>query len=175
EPAARRAAPAAPEAEAAPLSPSAPDFAAHLGTRLAAARGRRWVALTAYISRTPRRDRLLADMRAAIRKRFGVATTLAFGSAALHTTGPLHAGGPPTLIALDITADESIDAPIPGTPHSLAAAQIAEAAARAQVLLAHRRPVVRVHLGRHVEAGLTAMLLALQRRPAPPTSRPATR
>src|SRR5262249_45317314 len=71
--AARRAIPAAPDAGAAPLTPSAPDFAAHLGSRLAAARGRRWVALTAYIGRTPRRERLLADMRAAIRKRFGVA------------------------------------------------------------------------------------------------------
>ncbi len=174
EAAARRAVSAAPDdSPTVPLAPSAPDFVARLGTRLAAARGRRWVALTAYVSRTPRRERLLADIRSAIRKRFGVATTLAFGSGALRTTGQLHAGGPPTLIALDITADEPIDAPVPGTARGLAALQIAEAAARAQVLVAHRRPVVRVHLGRQVEAGLTATLLALQRRPAPPKSRPA--
>jgi transaldolase / glucose-6-phosphate isomerase len=155
------------------LIPSSPDFAARLGTRLAAARGRRWVALAAYVGRTPRRERLLADIRAAIRKRFGVATTLAFGSGTLHATGQLHAAGPPTLIALEITADDPADVPLPGKPYGLTAAQRAEASGRAQVLLAHQRPMVHVHLGRHVEAGLSAMLLALQRRPAPPRSRPA--
>ena len=55
------------------------------------------------------------------------------------------------------------------------AVQRAEASGRAQVLQAHNRPIVHVHLGRQIEAGLSAMLLALQRRPAPPRSRPAAR
>ena len=173
--AARRALSDTHEPDTPPLTPSSPDFAARLGTRLAAARGRRWVALAAYVSRTPRRERLLADIRVAIRKRFGVATTLAFGSAALHATGQLHAAGPPTLIALDITADEPADALVPGASYGLTAVQRAEAIGRTRVLLAHNRPIVHVDLGRQIEAGLSAMLLALQRRPAPPRSRPATR
>ena len=173
--AARRALAGTHEPEMPPLTPSSPDFAARLGTRLAAARGRRWIALTAYVGRTPRRERLLADIRAAIRKRFGVATTLAFGSGALHATGQLHAAGPPTLIALDITADDPVDVPVPGRPYGLTAVQRAEASGRAQVLLAHHRPIVHVHLERHIEAGLSAMLLALQLRPAPPRSRPDAR
>jgi len=145
-----------------PLVPAAPDFAARLGTQLAAARGRRWVAITAWCARTPRRERILADIRAAIRKRFGVATTLGFGAAAIHATGQLHVGGPPTAIVLDLTADEP-------TREDLAAAQAAATATRAELLRARRRPLLRVHLGRAVDAGLAAMLAALQRRPARPT------
>src|SRR5262249_55811291 len=155
------------EPETPPLTPSSADFAARLGTRLAAARGRRWIALTAYVSRTPRRERLLADIRAAIRQRFGVATTSGFRAGAPPATGQRPAAAPPTLMALDITADDPAAFPIPGRPYGLTAVQRAEASGRAQVLLAHHRPIVHVHLGRHVEAGLSAMLLALQRRPAP--------
>jgi transaldolase / glucose-6-phosphate isomerase len=149
-----------------PLSASAPDFAARLGTQLAAARGRRWVAISAWVAHSPRRQHLLSEIRAAIRKRFGVATTLAFGGAALHHTGQLHVGGPPTAIVLDLTADPVADVPVPGTPHGLAAIQAADTAARALLLTARRRPLLHVHLGRNVEAGLTAMLAALQR-PSP--------
>ena len=160
-----------------PLLAASPDFAARLGTQLAAARGRRWVAMSAWMARTPRRQRLLGDIRVAIRKRFGVATTLAFGGAALHATGQLQIGGPPTAIALDLTADPVADVPVPGTAHGLVDIQAADAAARAQLLATRRRPLLHVHLGRNVEAGLTAMLAALQRRPARPTpkSRSASR
>jgi len=159
------------------LLAAAPDFAARLGTQLAAARGRRWVAMSAWMARTPRRQRLLGDIRVAIRKRFGVATTLTFGGAALHATGQLQIGGPPTAIALDLTADPVADVPVPGTAHGLVDIQAADAAARAQLLATRRRPLLHVHLGRNVEAGLTAMLAALQRRPARPTpkSRSASR
>ncbi len=150
------------------LTPAAPDFAPRLGTQLAAARGRRWVAITAWIARTPRRERTLRDIRVAIRKRFGVATTLAFGAEALHATGQLHAGGPPTAIALDLTADEPAAGP---ASEGLAGAQTAAAVARATLLAARRRPLLHVHLGRTVDAGLAATLAALQRRPARDTPR----
>jgi transaldolase/glucose-6-phosphate isomerase len=152
------------------LIPTAPDFAARLGTQLAAARGRRWVAIIAWCARTQRRERVLSDIRAAIRKRFGVATTLGFGAAAVHATGQLHVGGPPTAIVLDLTADEP-------TLDDLAAAQAAAAAAWAGLLRARRRPLLHVHLGRAVDAGLAAILAALQRRPARhlPRNRPVGR
>jgi transaldolase/glucose-6-phosphate isomerase len=149
-----------------PLLAGAPDFAARLGTQLAAARGRRWVAISAWFARTSRRMRLLGEIRTAIRKRFGVATTLTFGGAALHATGQLQVGGPPTVIALDLTADPVTDVPVPGTTHGLVGIQDADAAARAQLLAARRRPLLHVHLGRAVEGGLAAMLAALQR-PSP--------
>jgi transaldolase / glucose-6-phosphate isomerase len=148
------------------LLAGAPDFAARLGTPLAAARGRRWVAISAWFARTPRRVRLLGEIRTAIRKRFGVATTLTFGGAALHATGQLQVGGPPTAIALDLTADPVADVPVPGTAHGLVGIQDADSAARAQLLAARRRPLLHVHLGRAIEGGLAAMLAALQR-PSP--------
>src|SRR5262249_60242273 len=132
----------------------------------------RWIALTASASRPRRGGRLLADIRAAIRKRFGVATTRGFGSGSPHATGQLHAAGPPTLIALDITADDPADVPIPGRPYGLTAVQRAEASGRAQVLLAHHRPIVHVHLGRHVEAGRHAARAAARPAPAPPPGPP---
>jgi hypothetical protein len=146
-----------------PLVAQAPDFAARLGTQLAAARGRRWVAITAWCAATPPRERVLSEVRAAIRKRFGVATTVAFGPAAVYATGQLHVAGPATAIALDLTADDA--AP------DLAAIPRAAAAARAALLVAQRRPVLRVHLGRAVDAGLALMLAALQRKPARPLPR----
>ncbi|HEV7732441.1 MAG TPA: bifunctional transaldolase/phosoglucose isomerase, partial [Candidatus Binatia bacterium] len=48
------------------LAPGTPEFAAKLGSHLAAARGRRYVAVTAFVAATPRRERLLRDIRVAI-------------------------------------------------------------------------------------------------------------
>jgi transaldolase / glucose-6-phosphate isomerase len=158
EAAARRAMAAAAPHPADPLIPAAPDFAARLGTQLAAARGRRWVAITAWCARSPRREQLLGEIRLAIRKRFGVATTVAFGAASLHATGQLHAGGPATAILLDLTAEEADGG-------AIADARAAAATARATVLMARRRPLLRIHLGKGVDAGLAAVLAALQRRP----------
>ena len=77
---------------------------------------------------------------------------------------------PPTAILLDLTADEP-------AADGVAAVQAAAAAARAGLLMARRRPVLRVHLGRGVDAALAAVLAALQRRPARPArpSRPVGR
>ena len=92
EAAARRAVPPPPASRPEPLSPAAPDFAARLGTRLAAARGRRWVALT----RLDARARHAASGRSARSAPPSASASAsrprsAFGAAALHATGQLHA------------------------------------------------------------------------------------
>jgi transaldolase/glucose-6-phosphate isomerase len=153
------------------VSPNAPEFAGKLGTHLAAARGRRYVAITAFVAPTPRRERFLREIRVAVRKRFGVATTAGFGARALHATSQLHTGGPPNVLGLHVTAEPAADVPIPGLPYTLATLEAAQALADQRVLTGRRRPVLRVHLGRNVEAGLTALLAALQR-PARPAARP---
>ncbi len=154
------------------LTPAAPDFATRLGSHLAAARGRRYVALTAYLAPTPRRERLLREMRVAIRKRFGVATTAAWGPRALHTTAALHTAGPATAIAVQLTCDDGADVSVPGETYSFGALKAAQAATNVAALQAQRRPVLRVHLGRSVDTALTAMLAALQRRPPRPAAKP---
>jgi transaldolase/glucose-6-phosphate isomerase len=153
------------------VSPGTQEFATKLGAHLAAARGRRWVAVVAYVASTPRREKFLREIRAAVRKRFGVATTAGFGARALNATRQLHAGGPPNAIVLQLTAEPAADLPIPGLAYSLGTLEAAQALADQQVLTNHRRPVLRVNLGRNVEAGLTALLAALQR-PARPAARP---
>lgn len=156
------------------VSPGTPEFAGKLGTHLAAARGRRYVAVTAFVASTPRREKLLREIRVAVRKRFGVATTGGFGARALHATSQLHSGGPPNVIALHVTAEPAADVSIPDLPYTLATLEAALALADQRVLTARRRPVLRVQLGRNVEAGLTALLAALQR-PARPAARPRTK
>lgn len=151
------------------VSPGTPEFAGKLGTHLAAARARRYVAITAFLASTPRRERLLRDIRVAVRKRFGVATTAGFGTRVLSATSQLHTGGPPNVIALHVTAEPTTDLPIAGRPYTLGTLEAAQALADQRILTGRRRPVLRVHLGRNVDAGLTALLAALQRavRPAP--------
>ena len=60
------------------------------------------------------------------------------------------------MIALDLTADEDDGG----------AARVRAARRPRDLLVARRRPFLRVHLGRAVDAGLAAVLAALQRRPA---------
>ncbi|MCW5892460.1 MAG: hypothetical protein KIT14_18230 [bacterium] len=153
------------------LAPAQPDFASRLGSQLAAARGRRWVALAAFVAPTPRREKLLEDVRGVIRKRFGVATTLAFGARVPEVAAAWHGSGPASAIVLQLTADPTQDVPVPGRPYGFAALQDAEATRTRASLAAERRPVVAVHLGPNVDAGLTAVLAALQRRPPKPPAR----
>jgi transaldolase/glucose-6-phosphate isomerase len=153
------------------LEPAQPDFATRLASQLAAARGRRWVALAAFAAPTPRREKILQDVRAVIRKRFGVATTLAFGARVPDARDAWHGSGPASAIVLQLTAEPTQDLPVPGRPFGFAALQDAQAAQTRAALAAERRPVVAVHLGRNVDAGLTAVLAALQRGPVKPAAR----
>jgi transaldolase / glucose-6-phosphate isomerase len=159
---------------AASLAPTQADFATRLASQLAAARGRRWVALAAWVAPTPRREKLLQDVRGAIRKRFGVATTLDFGPRALDASATWQGSGPASAIVLQLTAETTQDVPIPGLPYGFGALQDALAAQTRATLTAERRPFVAVHLGRNVEASLTAVLAALQRRPVKPAVRANT-
>lgn len=156
------------------LTPAQPDFATRLASQLAAARGRRWVALAAFAAPTPKREKILQDVRAAIRKRFGVATTLAFGARVPDASDAWHGRGPASPIVLQLTTEPTQDLPVPGRPFGFAALQDAQATQTRATLAAERRPVVAVHLGRNVDAGLAAVLAALQRGPVKPAARAHT-
>src|SRR5439155_576914 len=97
---------------------------------LRAARPHAYVALTAYVERTARREKLLAELRTAIRDRFRVAATVGFGPRFLHSTGQLHKGGPPTAVVVQLSADEPADEPVPGAGHRLGVLETAQAVGR---------------------------------------------
>src|SRR3981081_1793903 len=55
-----------------------------------------YIAIQAYLDRTPETAAALQLDRLALRDRHRAATTVGFGPRFLHSTGQLHKGGPPT-------------------------------------------------------------------------------
>jgi transaldolase/glucose-6-phosphate isomerase len=149
----------------APHAVDAPAFAGELWRALGHGPARRYVAVTAYVAPNGRRTKLLTELRMRVRKQFGVATTVAYGPRALHTTGQLHKGGPAGVTLIQLTADDPVDVPIPGAGYSFGTLKSAQAMGDLEALGARRRAVFRVHLGRNVEQGLERLVAALARRP----------
>jgi transaldolase/glucose-6-phosphate isomerase len=104
-----------------------------------------YVAILAYLPKDPETEALLQRVRAAIRARLGVATTLGFGPRFLHSTGQLHKGGPDSGVFLQITADPRKDLPIPGWTESFGTLIAAQALGDLQSLQRRSRRVLRLH------------------------------
>ena len=121
-----------------------------------------YFAITAYVQQTEHSDEVFRDIRALVRDTLGCATTLGYGPRFLHSTGQLHKGGPPRGVFLQVTATDEPDVAIPGKPYSFGQLKRAQAIGDFESLIAHRRPVVRVHLGSEIEAGLEAVRSALR-------------
>ncbi len=119
------------------------------------------MALTAYCQRTPRREKLLRDLQAAIRDRFHVATTLGYGPRFLHSTGQLHKGGANNGVFVQFTVNDPVDVPVPGHPYTFSVLKQAQALGDFQALQAHGRRALRVELGDEIESGLRAALEAV--------------
>ena len=149
----------------------ATDFATRLVAHLRSARPPEYVALTAYVERTARREKVLAELRTAIRDRFRVAATVGFGPRFLHSTGQLHKGGPPTAVVVQLSADAPADEPVPGAGYSFGVLERAQAIGDHEALVARGRRVLPVHLGWDVEAGLEAAVEAVRRGAARPRAR----
>jgi transaldolase / glucose-6-phosphate isomerase len=122
-----------------------------------------YVALMAYVTPTEANEELLQALRAAIRDRTRLATTLGFGPRFLHSTGQLHKGGPNTGHFLQVTVDDTVDVPIPGAPYGFATLERAQAQGDLESLRTHRRTVLRVHLGTDLSGGLRRLTESLRR------------
>ncbi|MYA28447.1 MAG: bifunctional transaldolase/phosoglucose isomerase [Nitrospira sp. SB0672_bin_25] len=127
-----------------------------------------YVAINAYLERTPAVHEALQSIRALIRDAKRVATTLGYGPRFLHSTGQLHKGGPNSGVFLQVTADQSEDLDIPGEPYSFGTLVTAQALGDMKSLSTRNRRVLRIHLGRDVEAGLRRILQAVEVALAPP-------
>ena len=121
-----------------------------------------YVALLAYFRATPERDRKLDQTRTRLRNRLEVATTLGYGPRYLHSTGQLHKGGPNTGVFVLLTADPGGDLEVPDKPYGFATLHRAQALGDYRSLVDHGRRVVRIHLGKDVEAGLGALASVLR-------------
>jgi hypothetical protein len=118
-----------------------------LGALLGSVREGDYVALMAYLDRTPETEDALGRARLAIRDRYRVATTLGFGPRFLHSTGQLHKGGPNSGVFVQVVDEaRGIDVPIPGRDHTFGALIDAQALGDLRSLRAHGRRVARVPL-----------------------------
>jgi transaldolase/glucose-6-phosphate isomerase len=112
-----------------------------------------YVALLAYIERTPQHTQTLTDIRAAIRDRTLAATCLGFGPRFQHSTGQAYKGGPNTGVFVQITCADRVDIDVPGHAYSFGVVKAAQAQGDLGVLEDRGRRVLRIHL-KDVETGL---------------------
>jgi transaldolase/glucose-6-phosphate isomerase len=128
-------------------------LAAHFGR---AQRGD-YVALLAYIDMNEAHERLLQQLRHAIRDTRKVATCLGFGPRFLHSTGQAYKGGPNTGVFLQVTCDDAADIPVPGQRYSFGVVKAAQARGDFEVLAERGRRALRVHLPTDVAGGLRTL------------------
>jgi glucose-6-phosphate isomerase len=144
-----------------PDEPAAGEPAATARALAERARPGDYVALLAYLHRTPARHERLQRLRATLAGEGRIASTLGYGPRYLHSTGQLHKGGPDTGVFLEITADEGDPLPIPGERFDFAALHRAQASGDLATLERRGRRVARVHLGADADRGLDALLAAV--------------
>jgi glucose-6-phosphate isomerase len=106
-----------------------------------------YIAIMAYVDRSPRQTEALTALRAALARRTGLATTLGFGPRFLHSTGQLHKGGPQGGLFLQITRDDADhDLPIPGEVYTFGVLKRAQALGDLAALREAGRTVLRIDL-----------------------------
>jgi glucose-6-phosphate isomerase len=116
-----------------------------------------YFALLAYVERSARDRDALQEIRVLIRDRLRIATCLGFGPRFLHSTGQAYKGGPNAGVFLQITCDDPADVRVPDQKYTFGIVKAAEARGDLDVLAERGRRVLRIHLGPHVAAGLTAL------------------
>jgi len=122
-----------------------------------------YLALQAFIAPTDARTERLASLRRLLRDRTRRATTSGYGPRFLHSTGQLHKGGAPIGWFLQLTADHPVDIAVPGHPFTFGQLVDAQAVGDFEALESHGLPVLRVHLGADVDAGLSSLERVLER------------
>ncbi len=149
----------------------------HVAAFLKVCRPGDYLALMAYIEQTPATDAAFAKMRTAARDATKMATTLGYGPRFLHSTGQLHKGGANNLLAIQITADDAVDAAIPGERYSFGVLKSAQAIGDWQALETHGRRAMQIHLkrGAKLDQVLAAVELALRGDARPQPKRTTTR
>ena len=113
-----------------------------------------YIAFLNYIEETPAIDRQLQELRTYLRDTTRCATTVGYGPRFLHSTGPLHKGGPNTGVFFQIGAKDATDFPIPGEAYTFSVLKEAQALGDYRALKARDRRVVKVDLGDDSLSGL---------------------
>jgi transaldolase / glucose-6-phosphate isomerase len=144
------------------LKPQATDLVAALKTHFGRVRAGDYVALLAYIERSPAHIDTLQRLRRAIRDHTKAATCLGFGPRFLHSTGQAYKGGPNSGVFLQITYDDAKDLPVPGQSYTFGLVKAAQARGDFEVLADRGRRALRAHVTGDLEAGLETLSRAIE-------------
>ena len=105
-----------------------------------------YIALNAFLPRTPEMEKNLQALRKALAEKYAVAVTLGFGPRFLHSTGQLHKGGPDQGVFIELTALPKEDFDIPGEGLTFGTLCMAQALGDYQALEARGRRVLRIDM-----------------------------
>jgi glucose-6-phosphate isomerase len=125
-----------------------------------------YFALLAYTQPADLFGELLDRVRAAVRDRYGVATTSGYGPRYLHSTGQLHKGGPSSGVYLILADDRGTDIPIPGEDYGFRTLFQAQWRGDLKSLRDHGRRVAMMPLGDDREATMARILDLVEQVPA---------
>jgi transaldolase/glucose-6-phosphate isomerase len=144
------------------LKPKATSLVAALKAHLDRGKAGDYVAMLAYIDRTPAHIEAMQKMRHQVRDTKKVATCLGFGPRFLHSTGQAYKGGPNSGVFLQITCSDPADLPVPGAKYTFGVVKAAQARGDFDVLADRGRRALRVHLTEGVATGLPKLAAALE-------------
>lgn len=119
-----------------------------------------YVAIQAYLQPTDKTDNALGELRRRIRDKYGLVTTAGYGPRYLHSTGQLHKGDSGRGLFIQLTADDTLDAPIPDeigsgkSSVSFSVLKKAQTMGDRNALLNAGRRVIRFHLGSDIAGGI---------------------
>lgn len=151
-----------------PADPCVPvdrrDFLTRLNLHLKQIKKGDYVALNAFITRTPKTEKALTAIRQAIRDKYKVATTVGYGPRFLHSTGQLHKGGGDNVVVIQFTAPPASDAAIPDETFSFGTLIAAQALGDFQSLQARGRRILRIELGVQYESDLAKVAKMLTKK-----------
>lgn len=120
-----------------------------------------YFALLAYIHMNEENERMLQNIRHAVRDSKKVATCLGFGPRFLHSTGQAYKGGPNSGVFLQITSDHAEDVDVPEHKYTFGVVVDAQARGDLTVLSERERRLLRVHLTGNVNEALKVLTRAV--------------
>lgn len=121
-----------------------------------------YIALLPYFLMTDHRTKILQEWRQEIRDELKVATTLLNGPRYLHSTGQLHKGGPDSGLYIILVGDEVKDLAIPSEKFGFETLHQAQALGDFRSLDDKGRRVIRIHLGKDIDAGLEKLYQSIK-------------
>jgi transaldolase / glucose-6-phosphate isomerase len=121
-----------------------------------------YFAVLGYLPMNPANEKVVQEIRHAVRDNKKVATVLGFGPRFLHSTGQAYKGGPNSGVFLQITCDDAKDLPVPGQKYTFGIVKAAQARGDFAVLAERGRRALRVHLGKNLKGELANLAKAVQ-------------